>query len=295
MIIPAKNASDSLPGAIASIQAQTYPNIVEVIVAAADDETAAAASPATVVENPTGSTPAGLNRALQASSGEVIVRCDTHATFASDYVATAVDTLIRTGAVNVGGLQDPVGMTVWERSIGAAMKSRLGAGDARYRIGGPEGPVETVYLGVYRRSTLDELGGFDENFVRTQDYELNHRIISSGGQVWFDPNLTVAYRPRANVRGLAEQFFQYGRAKRQFSKKHPGALKPRQLAPPVFAVGIASTVVASLFWPWLAIGPVAYATLLIFEASRTATPSTLRTAAALATMHFSWGSGFLTG
>jgi glycosyltransferase involved in cell wall biosynthesis len=103
VVIPAKDAADTLPRAIASIEAQVYPNILGTVVAAADEASAAAAHGATVVMNPDGSTPAGLNLAIAASAGEIIVRCDSHSVLPPGYVARAVETLERTGAANVGG------------------------------------------------------------------------------------------------------------------------------------------------------------------------------------------------
>ena len=53
------------------------------------------------------------------------------------------------------------------------MASRLGWGGARYRLGGPEGLVDTVFLDVYRKDALLAAGGFDTSLERNQDYELN--------------------------------------------------------------------------------------------------------------------------
>ena len=242
VIVPARDAAETLPRTLESIATQTYDNVVDVVVAAADETSRNAAGDAVVVMNPTGSTAVGLNLALARTTGDVVVRCDAHAFLPPNYVETAVATLLRTGADHVGGVQVPEGGTVWERAIGAAMSSRLGAGDARYRLGGGPGDVETVYLGVFKRSTLERLGGYDETFMRTQDYELNHRIIASGGRVWFDPMLQVAYRPRGSLRALGKQYFQYGQAKRQFARKHPGSLRARQWLPPLLVIGTAGAL-----------------------------------------------------
>jgi hypothetical protein len=274
-----------------AVEAQTYPNIAEVVVAAADAVTAAAAQGFRVVDNPAGTTPAGLNRAIEASTGEVIVRCDAQASLPPRYVERAIDTLLRTGADNVGGMQVPVGVSPWEKAIAAAMRSPLGAGDARYRVGGEEGAVETVYLGVFPREVLQRLGGFDEDFVRNQDYELNHRIIESGGTVWFDPELRVEYRPRGSLAALARQYFEYGRAKRQFNHKHPGSLRWRQWAAPALVAALAAGLVASIWFPPVLAVLVAYATGMVIAGVVT-DASPLRVAAALATMHLSWGVGF---
>lgn len=298
MIIPALDSAETLPAALDSIAAQDYPNIVEVVVAAGDAATAAVARGrgVVVVDNPSGRTPVGLNRALAATTGEVIVRCDAQSELSPGYVSRAVQTLEETGADNVGGMQIPVGSTFKQKAIAAAMASSLGAGDARYRVGGEAGPAETVYLGVYRRATLERLGGFDESFLRTQDYELNHRINQSGGIVWFDPGLETRYRPRKTLRSLARQYHDYGRAKRLFARKHRGGLRPRQMAPPVLVVVLAVSLLGAVFEPRLLVVPAAYLGLLIVGGLLTiprAGAAALLVPIALAVMHLSWGLGFL--
>ena len=289
--MPARGAQEKIGSALAAIRAQTYPNIVEVVVAAADESTIAAISgEVTVVNNPKGTTPTGLNQAIRASEGEIIVRCDAHSLLPPDYIATAVATLEKTGAEVVGGMQLPSAETPWGRAIAAAMSSRWGAGDARYRVGGEAGPTETVYLGVFRRETFDRLGGFDEDFVRSQDYEFNHRVMATGGTIWFDPRLKVAYSPRSSLRDLARQYFDYGRGKRRFSRKHPGQLKWRQIAPPVLVVAMAAAVFVA---PWVPVSLLVPATYLVGVVA--AASGKLRQAAALATMHLSWGLGFILG
>lgn len=295
VVIPALHAAGTLPKALESVSRQTYPNIVEVIVAAGDAETATvAAGSATVVRNPSHKTPTALNLAIAESEGEVIVRCDAQSRLPAGYVAKAVETLIRTEADVVGGMQVPIGITAWEQAIAAAMSSRLGAGDARYRTGGEEGPVETVYLGVFRRDSLDRIGGFDEDFVRNQDYELNHRVIEGGGTVWFDPELRVEYRPRSSLAALARQYAEYGTSKRRFSRKHPGSLRWRQLLPTALVLAMAASAIVSLWWPLAILIPLLYG-IAMLGAGFATEASPWRVALALVTMHLSWGTGFLIG
>ncbi len=300
IVIPAANSASTIGEAIQSVHAQDYPHIVDIVVAAADEESANAArkAGARVVENSARLTPVALNLAIAASSGEVVVRVDAHSTVPPDYVTTAVSTLLETRADNVGGMQIPVGRSFWSRAIAAAMASPAGSGDARYRIGGPPGPAETVYLGVFRRSTLERLGGYDESYVRHQDYELNERIRAEGGTVWFDPRLKVSYRPRSSLRALARQYFDYGSWKRAFSRANPGSLRLRQMAPPVIVIGLAGAFVASLWSPWALLVPGAYVAGLVGASLLgidRAGVSALGVPLALATMHLSWGLGFLVG
>lgn len=292
VIVPARNAAAVLPRTLTAIREQDYPNLIEVVVAAADDQTAAAAEDVTVIRNPSGSTPTGLNLGLAATHGEVVVRCDAHSVLPQGYVSRAVEILLRTGAANVGGMQVPVGETTWQRAIAAAMSSPFGAGDARYRIGGEEGPVDTVYLGVFRRASLEAVGGFDETFARNQDYELNHRLRAAGEIVWFDPDLRVEYRPRDSVRALARQYLDYGRAKRLFWRTHPRSLRLRQVAPPLLVMTLGASLLVSLWLPVVLLIPLAYVVALL-GAGVVSRSGTLRTATALGVMHLSWGWGFL--
>ncbi|MGA7272664.1 MAG: glycosyltransferase family 2 protein, partial [Acidimicrobiia bacterium] len=248
VIIPARAAAAAVQHAVRSALDQTDPAVDEVVVAAADAATARAAASVTdprvrVIDNPEGSTPAGLNLALDATSGSFVVRCDAHAVLPPGYVQMALETLENPTVVNVGGRQVPRGEGTFERAVAMAMSSPLGSGDARYRIGGPPGPVDTVYLGVFRRSALEAVGGFDRTLERNQDYELNWRLREAGGLVWFDPRLEVEYRPRTTPSGLWRQFFEYGRWKRVVLRRHPGSLRLRQLASPALVAGLCLSAV----------------------------------------------------
>ena len=300
VIIAAAAAEDSLPDALRAVANQDYPGDIEVVVATADAPTAKAAGDhnVRVVENPSGHTPAGLNLAADSSSGEILARVDAHVVIPPDYIRRIVDTLIKTNADNVGGRQVPAGTTFTERAIAAAMSSRFGAGDARYRIGGRPGPADTVYLGAFRRSVFDRIGGYDQRFLRNQDYELNHRIRLAGGLVWFDPEIAVAYRPRSSLGALARQYFGYGRWKRFFARSHDWSLRPRQWAPPLLVLGLLSSLVGSIWWTWLLVLPLLYVLELVAiglaSLPRIGAPA-LFLPVAIGVMHISWGVGFLLG
>ena len=122
VIVPARNAQATLPATLDSILAQDYGGVIDVIVADGSD-TAATRDLLRVrfpsvrqVPNPEGTIPCGLNRALAIARHDIIARCDAHATLPPDYLARAVRTLQRTGAANVGGRQNPVGTTRFERA-----------------------------------------------------------------------------------------------------------------------------------------------------------------------------------
>jgi succinoglycan biosynthesis protein ExoA len=240
VVMAVRNEARHLRDAVASVLEQAYPGPLDVTVALgpSDDATGdvlaelAQDERVAAVDNPAGLTAAGLNAAIGASTGSVVVRVDGHAVIPPGYVRRAVEVLRATGADNVGGVMAAEGVTPFEQAVAAAMSSRFGTGDARFHYGGEAGPVDTVYLGVFRRSALERVGGFDETLVRTQDAELNLRIRTTGGMVWFSPELRVRYRPRGSLRALARQYFEYGRWRRVVARRHPGSLRWRQMLAP---------------------------------------------------------------
>jgi glycosyltransferase involved in cell wall biosynthesis len=315
VIMPVLNEERHLAESVRHILEQDYPGELELVIALGPskdrtDQIAAeltAANPRVrTVPNPTGRTPSGLNAAIGASRNEIVVRVDGHGLLTPGYIATAVRLLEQTGADNVGGIMHAEGETTFERTVAVAMTSKLGVGNSKFHTGGTAGPSETVYLGVFRRPVLEKLGGYDEAFIRAQDWELNHRLREDGGLVYFSPELRVTYRPRPNLRALSDQYRQYGRWRRVVMRTHEGTASARYLAPPVMlvlsVVGLLAGVAAFVFdVAPLAIGfsfPMAYLMMMtlgsVGESRGQPLPVRLWLPAVLATMHFSWGWGFLT-
>jgi glycosyltransferase involved in cell wall biosynthesis len=306
VILPILNEENYLEGAVSSILSQDYLGKFEVILAVGPshdrtreiaDNLQARNAQVFVVDNPTGRTATGLNLALASSKGSIIVRVDGHAELPRSYIANAVETLQKTGAANVGGIMAAEGVTRFEKAVAKAMRSPLGVGASRFHTGGTPGPVDTVYLGVFSRKALLEVGGFDERFTRAQDWELNFRLRSNGGIIYFDPRLQVTYRPRPTIFALAKQYFQYGTWRRVVSRRHKGTINLRYLAPPVALLGFVSSLLLGIFLhPFLLVGAAIY--LLAIAISALILASTfqeyLYLLLIIPTMHFSWGAGFIT-
>ena len=225
-----------------------------------------------------------------------MVRVDGHSELSDGYIRRAVETMQRTGAVNVGGLQVPIATTPFERAVAAATTSWLGTGGASYRVGGQEGPVDTVFLGVFDRAAIEAVGLFDERLIRNQDYELNIRLRKAGGTVWFDPELSVGYRPRGTWKTLAEQYYEYGYWKAAVLRMHPGSTKLRQLIPPAAVLTVVVGLIGGAVRRKLLAAPLAYVGA-IAATSITSAPNggRCRTAGALATIHGCWAAGIVAG
>jgi len=306
VIIPALNAETIIDGCIKRILEQEVDLPVDVVVAVgpSHDETAArvqaweqrSGGQVRLVDNPTGATPAALNLAAAACDGDLIIRVDAQAAIPAGYVNRVVATSARTGAANVGGVQRPVGSGGWSTAIAVAMSSSFGAGPASFRSGNTDGPTDTVYLGAFRRDAFEAVGGYDETLMRNQDYELNVRLRQAGFTVWLDPELVVEYQPRASLRALWRQHFEYGTWKRVVLSRNPRSLRARQLAAPALVVSVlASAVMLVVGRPGGLVVPALYGAAAFAFAARTKTSSLHKVAAAFVTMHMAWGSGFLFG
>ena len=315
VVMPVLDEERHLRTSVGRVLEQDYPGELEVLLALGPSRDATASIAAELhaadarirlVPNPAGTTPAGLNAALAVTRHEVVARVDGHGILPPGYLRRAVELLESTGADNVGGPAVAEGETPLERAVARAYTTRLGRGGADFHPGAPEGPADSVFLGVFRRATLERLGGYDERFRRAQDWELNHRIRAGGGVVWFSPQLEVVYRPRSSLRALARQYWTTGQWRRHLTRRHPGTLSLRYLAPPVtvvaLAVGSAAGLAGTLGGPrWLRAGfaaPAGYLALVTVGGFAEGRDLPLRSRAllpvVLAVMHTSWGVGFLT-
>ncbi len=295
-VMPVRNEEKYLASAVESVFAQVAPGKTELILAIAPsfdrtrgiaEELQSRFKTLKIVDNPTGDTASGLNLAIAAASYDVIVRVDAHSQLTENYLKTALEVLSETGAANVGGRMHAVGVSPLQQAVAFGYNNRVGLGGGSFHVGGKAGAVETVYLGVFQKSWLQKVGGFDPKWVRGQDWELNQRIRAASGVVWFDPRLVVNYFPRSSLSALGRQFYQTGVWRGALTRQAPFQSSIRYWIPPLF-------VVAALFgfplWLYLI-----FIGLIAFNALELPNGVKLRVLLVLPTMHFSWGIGFWVG
>lgn len=311
VIVPCRNERDHIEAFVGDVLRQhTGDWALEVIVAdgQSDDGTreclqalAAREPRLRWIDNPGRIVSTGLNLAIAAARGEVVVRMDVHTRYAEDYVLQCVRALASTDAMCVGGPWVAEGRTPAQRAIAAAFQSRIGSGGAASRRTDFSGWVDTVYLGAWRRADLQRLGGFDETLVRNQDDELSLRIHRQGGRVWQSADIRSVYVPRPSLAALYRQFSQYGYWKIPVIRKHRLPASPRHVAPFAFFAGLGGLAVAAPFWA--PAGVLLAVLLLMYLAALVAGTHAQRAAlgadvpgwltlAAVATMHLGYAVGF---
>ncbi|WP_240792203.1 glycosyltransferase [Salinibacterium sp. dk2585] len=313
--MPVLNEVEHIEAAVLSLTGQDYSGESEIVLALGPSvdgtnrviEQLAAEDPRIrSIPNELGSTPGGLNAAIRASSHPIVVRVDAHSVLPKDYTRIAVETLLRTGADNVGGIMKAEGITPFERAVAHAYGSRAGLGGTPHHVGGEEGPADTAYLGTFQRHRLLEVGLFDEGIKRGQDWELNRRLRATGGTVWFTPALQVVYRPRSSLVKLLRQFVATGIWRGELARRFPKENGLRYFVPPVAVIGIllglVLGVIGALTGSWLVAAftvPALYALFVLAAAVPVLRSEGARSAAwyliVLPVIHFGWGTGFVLG
>ena len=249
-----------------------------------------------LLHNPARVTPVALNIGLRAARGRYVVRMDAHTHYSSDYIAEGIARLRRGDVDHVSGPQVPRAYDAGSAHVVTALQSRLGVGGAAFRTATEEVEVDSGFLGVWERERLLALGGWDEGQVRNQDGELAARMRAAGGRIVCVPQMAAWYLPRNSVRGIARQYFHYGRYRARTSLKHPASLRPAHVLAPGVVVTLAAAALVPRPLRGLArLGTGLYATAVAAESTRLAGRDAPHVAAVFAAMHLAWGAGFLVG
>ncbi len=257
-----------------------------------------------VVDNERRSIPSAVNRAIESSKGEIIVRLDAHSKPYADYVENCVKALEAKRGDNVGGVWEiHAGASSWvAESIAVAAAHPLGVGDALYRHAKQAAEVDTVPFGAFKRTLIKKVGLFDETLLTNEDYEFNARVRKAGGRIWLDPSIRSIYFARATFLELARQYWRYGFWKWRMLRRYPNTLRWRQALPPLFVLSLLGLAVLSMFFPlviFLLLGELlAYFFVCLLagiQARLRLKKNFLSVGLALAipVMHIAWGSGFL--
>jgi hypothetical protein len=215
------------------------------------------------------------------------------------YLEDGIRILQETGADLLGGVMAARGRSAFQRAVAWAYTSRFGIGGAAYHVGGKAGEAESAYLGIFRKSALERVGGYDEKIIRGEDWDLAQRIKQTGGLVWFSPELEVVYWPRGRFSKLAKQFYSTGVWRGDLTRRDPARASKRYFLPPLLVLSLLVSLIVLASGHLLGILlPAAYLTAiaaLAVTASRLSLKSRIALIVVLPTMHLSWGWGFILG
>lgn len=256
-------------------------------------------SPIKLLHNEKKIVPSAVNLGLRTSKNSVNVWVGAHAVYDREYLPLAVSILEQENCGSVGGIIIPTAKTSMGKAIAVATTSKFGIGNAHYRHATERQSVDTVFGGCWRRDDILRIGGFNEQWVRNQDYELNLRIRQEIGPIIFDPSIKCHYYCRETLRGLSKQYYQYGFWRFNTFSEHPKSLKFRQLAPLALLFSFVNSfalLLSGLTGAGLA-APTAYLVASIFVGAIASVQHRIPHYIILipiifAAIHFSWAIGF---
>jgi len=230
---------------------------------------------------------------------DVLVRCDAHAVYPRGFVRRLVETLDRTQADAVVVPMDSTGDSCLQRAVAWVSDTPVGSGGSAHRGGRTSGFIDHGHHAAFRMASFRRAGGYDESFTHNEDAELDCRQRQLGSRIYLDADIRLGYHPRDSFKGLARQYFSYGRGRSRTVRRHPGSMRARQLALPVHFVLSALCLLLAAWLPWLLAWPALY--LAVLAAASLAISVKHRSICGLlagpaaAAMHASWALGFLSG
>lgn len=263
IICPTYNEEKYIEACIKSVLAQDYPKEdLEVIFAdgMSQDKTREIISKYSakypfirLIDNPDRIVPPALNRSIEASNGDIIMRIDAHAEYSSNYFSVLANIVKKFDVENVGAVckTDVFNKNPKSLAIKEVLSHPLGVGNSSFRTGIDKmQEVDTVPFGCWKREVFEKYGYFDTRLIRNQDIEFNKRIIRGGGKILIVPETYSVYYARENYKKLAKN--NYGNGKWNiltvwFTKQF-NSLSPRHFIPLVFLLALLLPIIGSIFW-----------------------------------------------
>lgn len=309
IVLPTLNEQAFISVCLESLLNQDYPSIREIIVVDGGSTDATVeiikkiGGMVRLLPNPKVTAAAAMNVGIAGALCDIIIRADAHTLYEPDFVTRTVEALQTSGAAVVGGPMNAIGTNPFGRAVAAVTSSPFGIGPGRFHYTSKPREVETVYLGAYRKQTVLEVGGYDEENLQwaAEDQELNYRIRRNGGRIWLDPTIRSSYFPRETPKGLWRQYYNYGLCKASTLAKHRTLPYWRPLVP----AGLISCSVGALAFgalrhkPLIAIAPIAVwigsASAVSLRLRKNSNITFRRTLFALGICHWGYGLGFWAG
>jgi GT2 family glycosyltransferase len=258
----------------------------------------------TMLDNPKRIAPVAMNIGLKTARGDLFIRVDGHVEIPTDFIAKSIRCLHEHPEAWVaGGYIKTVADSFIGQAIASTMRSPIGVGNSRFRLGDYEGWVDTLAFGIHHRWIVDKIGYFDEELVRNQDDEFNLRIIMADGKIWMSKVIQSTYFSRGSLRKLWKQYFQYGFWRIRTLQKHKRPASFRQLVPLLFVSSLLLLGLTGFLWKplWilLVIEVALYLLGLAIGALDVGCKSGWRYApfapVVFAILHFAYGLGSLWG
>ena len=278
IVLPLYNSSKGLSSALSELDKQSYLDreIILVDDGSSDATYEAALTLASgradvrVVKTEHGGPSHARNEGLKRSRGEIIFFSESDCVYNPAYIQRAIDSLDSNpmaGAVCLTGAPLITRSTLATRCIDIENK-------VQHRLL-ERGKIEPFYAWVFRRSVLQQLGGFDEKLFQGEDRDLFRRLKDANHSVAWVPGVNWQHVRDQTLSQLASKWVKRGRTRLLFLVKHKRVADAMKSVLPFWA-----TVLGVILLLWL---PLVGAAILL-------TVVALFLARTIQIMRISWSS-----
>lgn len=220
VIVCAHNGEQTLRQCLQGLHTLDYPSYEIIVVDdGSTDATAAIANEfgVRVIQTPNRGLSSARNTGMEAASNEIVAYLDCDASPDPDWLTYLADTFSSTSHAAVGGpnIPPPNGFITdcVARSPGGPIHVLLSDREAEH--------IPGCNMAI-RRSALQAIGGFDEQFrIAADDVDLCWRLQDRGLTLGFNPAAMVWHYCRPSIRTYLRQQKNYGRAEALLERKWP--------------------------------------------------------------------------
>ena len=233
-VIPTWQEVTHIERCLRSFMEQTYPShlhrilvldggstdgTIDIVHRLAEESESSGGPQISLIPNPSKFVPHARNLALDhiGQGTDFILEMIGHAWVAPDHIAVrvarfhAIESQLGTRLGGLGakviGSDLPRGKV--ESWIEASLTSPLG-GSGQFARFSKEGPTKIPPFTLYRREAVEDVGGWNEEFITTQDSEINLRLIANGWPLWRTPETFVRMAKRTTVKQWWRMGYRYG-------------------------------------------------------------------------------------
>ena len=258
VIIPSVGNSDELGITLDGLQSQDYFGPLEVVVVGPSTDSGrqeAESRGIRFIDDRGCKTRAdACNVALAATESELVMFTDDDVIVPEEWVSQLSRWFERSEVAGVGGpnFGPPEHSTLQQQVIDVGFCSRIFTAGTNYgKVGKSELEEVEQLPGVnsaYRRSVLDEIGGFVEGSIGAEDVLLDHSIRSAGHRLWTDKTAVMWHR-RRNLSRVRKQISNYGLVRTLASNEHPDLRSWSHVLVALFPP-IVIAAFAAFYWGW---------------------------------------------